>query len=173
MRYWLDEVEPWSTASAGAYVLVGAFVALGGGEPEAWVLGSVIVALGLATAAFHGTGQAASARDADQALMNGVYLALATYGVGAGWLWLLVAVILGLVVEVIYDMRNHALMVGMVWVAMVAALTGGRLWYGVLGTALILIGVLAHELEHRRPDIYHSAWHVLTAVGTGVLYVAL
>lgn len=167
----LSADEPVSAWTSLAYVGAGvaAFVLQGDGESA--VFGAALAFLGAGAFAYHYRKGVGWTRDLDHASMNAAYLSLATGAVGGPWWTMALAAAAGaIVVEYVLDHPNRVLMGTLVWIAMVAGLFTGSLVLTVAGVVLMGLGFAAWNLEG---DPWHGVWHLLTATGTVLMYLAV
>lgn len=162
--------DPLSVLTAAAYPLAGVSMAeLSLWRPESLVMLAALTLLGAGTAAHHWTGLSdRRGQDLDHAGMVATYAALATAAVGP-WYWMLGAAAVGAVlVEYAYDLPNRALLGACVWIAIVAGFVSGVWWITGFGVLFMATGAALQP----GGDLEHSAWHVLTAIGTALLYLS-
>lgn len=163
--------EPISAWTALAYVAAGVAVFVLQEDPEAAVFGATLAFLGAGAFAFHYRQEAEWTRDLDHAAMNAAYLALATGAVGGPWWTMALAAAAGaIVVEYVLDHPNRVLIGTLVWIALVTGLFTGDVGLTVTGVISMGIGFAAWNLEG---DLWHGVWHLLTAVGTLLMYLAV
>lgn len=163
--------EPVSAWTALAYVGAGVVVFVVQGDGESAVFAAALAFLGVGTFLYHYRRGVGWTRDLDHAAMNAAYLALATGAVGGPWWTMALAAAAGaMVVEYVLDHPNRVLMGTLVWIALVAGLFTGSLPLTVAGVILMGLGFAAWNLEG---DGWHAVWHLLTATGTALMYLAV
>lgn len=173
--------EPWSVATAATYPLAGLWPLITRPSWETIVFCGALLVLAAGTAWHHWTGLTdPRGQDLDHAGMNAVYLALATFALGAGWPWMVASVLLGVVwVEFLADYENYAMLGACTWLATVVGFTAGQRWHAGGGLALMAAGFVLWNIANStdtpaHKDLAHGlGWHNLTAFGTVLLYQAV
>lgn len=165
--------EPISTVTAVAYLAAGGVLYWRIPTPEAAVFGLALAALAVGTAAYHAL-KTEPSNDLDHAGMIAALLALATQAVGGAW-WLMAigAGAGGWVIAFRLDATAKAvrIVIGLlVWISLVAAFVAGA--HGRLAASVAFLGT-GFAAWHVEGDGWHGVWHILTAVGLGLLYLAV
>lgn len=162
--------DPLSVLSALAFPAIGYVIGLlSRWDGASRVMFGALLLLCVGTMLHHWTGLSDSfGRDWDHAGMVATYAALATAAVGS-WPWMLGAAVLAVVLmEVKWDVPYRGMIGACVWIAIVAGFVSG-VWWITLAGVVSLAGAM---LVQGGDDLHHSAWHLLAAFGTMLLYLS-
>lgn len=148
--------------------------------PESAVFAAALALLGFGTWAFHIGDWQEWESDADHAGMNAVYLTLATFAATGSVVFMVVAFIGALYIEYVRDHPNRVLMGFTVFLTFGAGFQQ-RPTLALAGFALMAAGFAAWGIREQTPvgpvivtpDLSHGLWHLGTAIGTPLLYLAV
>ena len=167
--------QPWSVVTAASYPLVGVWPLVEHPGPITVMLWIALFLLMLGTGAHHWTGLSdRKGQDLDHIGMNSVYLMLATLAIivftGGSYLWLVAALVVAVIIDLVADFPNKSLMGGCVFLALVGGVGAGNPNLAIAGFMLMGTGYLYQSGS----DMEHGlGWHNLTALGTSVMMMAL
>lgn len=163
-------VQPWSTATALMYPLMGYLAYEVTRSPEGAIFAAHMAALGAGTGWRHWT-MSAKASKWDQVTMHFVFASLVVYALGgAWWLMLVGGVAAGWFLKKRYNLQLRPTMGLYVALILTALIARGQWWE--LVTLLVLVGV-GFAFREEGGDANHSCWHALTAPGLLVAFLAL